>query len=495
MNARAKYVLASLLVLALSAPVALAQQTVPNAGAPGFAQQELDQMLAPIALYPDSLLSQILMASTYPLEVVEAARWVKANPGISGDQAVRAVEQFNWDPSVKSLVAFPQVLAMMDDRLNWTERLGDAFLGQQAQVMDTVQSLRQRAYAAGNLRSTDQLRVEPQGQIIAVEPADPQLIYVPYYDPNMVYGPWAWPAYPPVYWAPWPGYYVHPGFIGGFAWGPVITVSTGFFFGRCDWHNRHVAVVHNRYYNTVFINQQANIAPNAAIRNNTAPNTAIVRSAAPNAVTANNTAVTWQHDPVHRRAVPYPNVALRQQFGRAIPPAEPRREFRGHESLPDNRGVPGNRPDARSAPANRSEEPSRMQNRLGNSGGQRPNPTIAAGNVDPRLALRQLAVPIHPNVAVTPAASRGNFDRPPQVFGGTGEGRDVRGFNEPRRASLERPAPTNNGSAPRLAAVVSTPMTPRSVAAPPPGGSSRSGERRAAADGHPPTAHPGNLRR
>ena len=162
-------------------------------------------MLAPIALYPDSLLSQILMAATYPLEVVEAARWSRAHPGLKGDEAVRAADSYNWDPSVKSLVAFPQILDMMDDMLDWTQRLGDAFLDQESQVMDTVQNLRRRAYDAGNLRSTDQYRVDPQGPVIVIEAPNPLEYYVPYYDPFVIYGSWWWPTYPPVYWAPWPG--------------------------------------------------------------------------------------------------------------------------------------------------------------------------------------------------------------------------------------------------------------------------------------------------
>src|SRR5713101_7584232 len=216
---------------------------------PTFMQQELDQMLAPIALYPDALLSQSLMAATYPLEVVEAARWSRANPNLKGDRAVNAVAQTHWDPSVKSLVAFPQIIQMMDEKLDWTERLGDAFLSQQPQLMDTVQNLRQRAYAAGNLRSTDQIYVEPQGQTIVVAPANPEVIYVPYYDPMVVYGPWWWPAYPPVYWRPWPGYYVRPGITVGFFFGVGVLVSAHFFFGECDWHARHVNVVQvNNYY-------------------------------------------------------------------------------------------------------------------------------------------------------------------------------------------------------------------------------------------------------
>src|SRR5712691_1090300 len=208
-----------------------------------FTQQELDQMLAPIALYPDSLLSQILMASTYPLEVVEAARWSRANPNLKGDQAVQEVAQNTWDPSVKSLAAFPQVLAMMDQQLEWTARLGDVFVAQEPQVMETVQNLRQKAYAAGNLRSTQQASVVQQGDALAIEPASPEMVYVPYYDPRVVYGPWWWPAYPPVYWAPWPGYYAYPGYAVGFAWGVGITVGARFFFSACDWRQRRVTVV------------------------------------------------------------------------------------------------------------------------------------------------------------------------------------------------------------------------------------------------------------
>ena len=116
-------------------------------------------MLAPVALYPDGLLSQILMAASYPLEVVEAQRWSLANPSVTGSAAVQAVDQNNWDPSVKSLLAFPRILQTMSSKLDWTRRLGDAFLGQQQQVMDTIQSLRQKAYAAGNLVSNAQDRV------------------------------------------------------------------------------------------------------------------------------------------------------------------------------------------------------------------------------------------------------------------------------------------------------------------------------------------------
>src|SRR5258706_16239679 len=229
-----------LLVLLVSASVAFAQ-TPPAPRNAAATQQELDQMLAPIALYPDSLLSQIFMASTYPLEVVEAARWSRANPGFTGQQAVDAVGERDWDASVKSLAAFPQVLAMMDQHLEWTARLGDVFIAQEPQVMETGQSLRQKAYEAGNLRSTEQVTVYEQGEAYAIEPARPEVVYVPYYDPRVAYGSWWWPAYPPVYWAPWPGYYVYPGF--AFGWGTGVVVRSGFFFGGCDWRGGHLTLV------------------------------------------------------------------------------------------------------------------------------------------------------------------------------------------------------------------------------------------------------------
>jgi len=164
-----------------------------------FKQEELDQLLAPIALYPDSLVAQILMASTYPLEVVEAARWAKANQDLKGDSLTSALEKEDWDPSVKSLVNFPQVLGMMNEKLDWTQKLGDAFLAQQKDVMDTVQKLRQKAQAQGNLKSSEEQKVvvEKETKTIIIESANPQVVYVPTYNPTVVYGVWPYPAYPP----------------------------------------------------------------------------------------------------------------------------------------------------------------------------------------------------------------------------------------------------------------------------------------------------------
>ena len=293
-------------------PAAHAQDYSSPPAAPAFTLQELDQMLAPIALYPDALLAQILMASTYPLEVVEAARWSRVNSDLAGDQAVMAAARENWDPSVKSLVAFPQILAVMDERLNWTEDLGNAFLAQEPQVMDRIQNLRQQAYAAGNLRSAEQVRVAPQGQIIAVEPAHPQVLYVPYYDPMVVYGTWWWAASPPVYWAPWPGYYWRPR-SAGIVWGAGIRVVAGFFFGAFDWRHRHVNVINaNAYYYhpVVSANRQLTVTAAAAARN------------------ATTAQVVWQHNPAHRDGVLYRGTLPQQKFARTGAAADPRQDAR-----------------------------------------------------------------------------------------------------------------------------------------------------------------------
>ena len=229
-----KLVIALLAVLA-AAPAALAQERS------AYSQAELDQMLAPVALYPDALLSQVLMASTYPLDIVEAARWTRTYPGLQGDEAVSRVAGEDWDPSVKSLVAFPSLLQRMDGNLAWTRSLGAAFLEQEPHVMQTVQQLRRRAEAAGHLLPDERVRVVADGGTIVIEPADPQVVFVPCYDPWMVYGSWWWSAYPPVAWAPCPGYTAYRP---GFWWGVGIGVSTNFFFGGVDWHHRHVKVVH-----------------------------------------------------------------------------------------------------------------------------------------------------------------------------------------------------------------------------------------------------------
>src|SRR3990170_5995333 len=212
MKGAARRGLVGVLILLLASPPGILAQIPPPlpAGVPApptFRQEELDQLLAPIALSPDSLLAQILRAATSPLEVVLAARWVRAHPDVKGPQLEAAMQQQPWEPTVKSLTAFPEVLAMMDGNLDWTQRLGGAFLAQQPDVMAAIQMLRAKAYAAGYLQSTSQQIVIAEPQVIRIEPATPQIVYVPVYNPTVVYGPWWYPAYPPYYWYP-PGYMV-----------------------------------------------------------------------------------------------------------------------------------------------------------------------------------------------------------------------------------------------------------------------------------------------
>jgi hypothetical protein len=194
-----------------------------------FSQPELDALLAPIALYPDPVLSNVLDAAQYPDQVREAAAWTRDNPQLKGDEAMRALGPVQWPQSVKALAAFPDVLARMDESPQWLQDLGDAYRAHGPYVMDTVQQLRRRAQSNGNLQSNDQQRVYEDNGAVIVQPVYPQVVYVPYYDPFVVYGAWWWPAYRPVVFRPWPVFGVH--------------ISFGFFAARCDWHARQVVVV------------------------------------------------------------------------------------------------------------------------------------------------------------------------------------------------------------------------------------------------------------
>ena len=283
---------------------AVAQQppstSAPVAGSPAarsFTRQDLDRLLAPIALYPDPLLAQVLMASTYPLEIVEAARWVKANPKVGGKALEDAMARQAWDPAVKSLTALPQVLQQMNENLDWTQKLGDAFLGQQQDVMNTVQGLRARADAAGNLKSTPQqvVRTETQGSqtIYVVEPAKPEVVYVPTYNPTVVYGTWWYPTPP---YAVYPPAYVYPPGL-AFATGVVVGAA---IWGACSWGwgRSNVDVNVNRY--------------NSFNRTN---------------ISSSN----WNHNVDHRRGVAYrdQNVARQYNRGGDAQAARAREDFRG----------------------------------------------------------------------------------------------------------------------------------------------------------------------
>src|SRR5262252_3470038 len=288
-----------------------AAQQQPQPAAPQLGQAELERLVAPIALYPDDLVAQILSASTYPIEVVQASRWVSAHPNVHGNALQDAMQQEQWDASVKGLTAVPQVLAMMNDKLDWTQQLGEAFLAQPNDVSNAVQQLRAKAQANGNLKSSDRIRVRrvappeppppvpipvdvdsallpppPPPEYIVIEPVDPGVYYVPIYDPYVVYGPWVWPAYRPFYWYP-------PGYVVGAA---VIGFGVGFVVGSALW----------AHYNWGWHGGWAGGGP---VTINVVNYNRFNRT---NLVAGQN---HWQFDAAHRGTVGFQNAALRQQFG------------------------------------------------------------------------------------------------------------------------------------------------------------------------------------
>jgi len=248
--------------------------TPPSAIAPSLRAEQLDQLLAPVALYPDALLAQMLMAATYPLDIVKARRWFQdpRHATLSGEQLGAALEAETWDPSIKALVIFPQILMMMDANLDWTEALGDAFMAQQADVMDAIQRLRQQAAAAGTLWSNAQQRVTEEGQGIAIEPANAGYIYPPLYNPALVYGPWPSPEYPPLDIVP-PDYGVGFGLPFGISFGAgLVVVNKLWRWCSFDWGQRRIRL---------------NVQNSKALDH---------------PVGGSQSAI-WRHDPAHRRAV------------------------------------------------------------------------------------------------------------------------------------------------------------------------------------------------
>ncbi|UUY07863.1 DUF3300 domain-containing protein [Pseudomonas sp. J452] len=314
---------------AVAAPTAVpspAPAPVPVAAANAiFSPEQLDQMLAPLALYPDALLAQVLMAATYPGDVADAVAWSKANPDSSGDVAVRAVAQQPWDPSVQSLVAFPAALATLGQDPAWVQRVGDAFLADPNAVMDSVQRLRRQAQAAGNLESNEQQRVTTQPAApapapapasaestvivqqeavpptIIIEPAQPQVVYVPSYNSNEVYGTWAYPSSPPAYYPPPPGYYFGSALATGLAFGAGVAIIDS-LWGDCDWDNDDIDIDVDRY-NNINSNRQIN-----ANQNN------------------------WQHNSINRDGVPYRDNANREQYNRRLEGSAQRDAFRGRDT-------------------------------------------------------------------------------------------------------------------------------------------------------------------
>jgi hypothetical protein len=290
-----------------AAPTAAAPQA-PGApaekGAP--TQQELDQLLAPIALYPDNLIAQILMASTYPLEVVEAARWAEANKSLKDKALEDALAKQPWDPAVKALVSVPQVLKHMNDNLSWMQKLGDAVLDDEKAVLATVQSLRGKAQSSGTLKSTPEQSVKTETQdgktVYIIESAKPEVVYVPTYNPATVYGAWPYPAYPP--YSMYPPYYAYP-------YGGALAFTAGVFvgaaiWGNCNWGGNNVNINVNNY--------------NKANRTN---------------VSSGN----WNHNAEHRKGVAYNNPRTAEKFGRGSQGAQGRDQYRGRDGGGGDRGA------------------------------------------------------------------------------------------------------------------------------------------------------------
>jgi hypothetical protein len=309
--------------------------------------EELEQLVAPVALYPDSLLAQLLMASTYPLEVVEAARWSKENPKISGAELDAAMQKQNWDASVKSLAAFPDVLTMMNDKLDWTEKLGDAFLAQQKDVMDAVQRLRAKAKAQGNLSSGKEQRVSTTTgsggtDVIVIQPSSPEVVYVPTYNPTIVYGVWPYPSYPPYAWYP-------PGYAASNVLSFGLGVAAGAaMWGDFDWGHDEVNINVNNYQNYT---------------RNTIPDD------------WKNNGGRWKHDPDHRRGVPYDNHNVDKRFrgddqARDQARARAREEFRGHGGSGAGGLHPGGNPGRQPLIDGRGEHRTGERERMPRDGGR-----------------------------------------------------------------------------------------------------------------------------
>ena len=284
-----------------AAPTAQAQpasQTPPNAEL--LKPEQLEALVAPIALYPDELLANVLAASTYPLEVVQADRWLEARKTLKGDALRTEVVKQSWDDSVKALTSTADVISMMSDKLEWTKSLGDAVLAQQPDVMDAIQRLRTKAYDNKKLVTTKQQKVsvqtEENKQVVVIEQAEPDTIYVPYYDPATVYGSWPYTDYPPYYFG-------YPSYIGAGVIAAGLAFGTGWAIGRwgnywgggCNWGNRNLYVNH---YNKI-----------------------------------NNVGNNWQHNPAHRQGVRYNNTNVQQRFGNSNlkAGAADRMDFRGRD--------------------------------------------------------------------------------------------------------------------------------------------------------------------
>ncbi|MGO9228152.1 MAG: DUF3300 domain-containing protein [Bryobacteraceae bacterium] len=320
----------AIILLVFGLQVLPAQEPVAPPPDQALTPDQLQNLVAPIALYPDPLLGQVLAASTYPLEVVEAWQWLQKNPGLSGAVLTAAVQQENWDASVQALVMFPDVLRQLNADVNWTTNLGNVFLAQQQDVMDAVQALRQKAEQAGKLISTPQEQVSDDQGAIDINPVDPNVIYVPQYNPVWIWGPAIYYPYPGWYWPP------DSILVGGVGFGfyPPISMVAYFGYGWTGWGGwgwhpgwaTHVLIVNNSFLHRYSFNEGRGMELHGT--------------------------AAWVHDPAHRMGVPYANAALRTQYRANVrsnlaprTPAQYRNPGEPTERMGD-RAVPQNAPAA-----------------------------------------------------------------------------------------------------------------------------------------------------
>jgi len=281
----------SVTFLASGSPIVLAQEPQPQSSppaeeAPKIPNDQLDSLVAPIALYPDPLLAQTLAASTYPLEIIQLQQWMEKNKTLKGKALTVAVEKLNWDPSVQAMATFPDVVKLLGDSIAWTSDLGNAFLAQQSDVMDAVQRMRAKASGAGKLKTSQEQKVETkqvEGKtVVVIEQTNPQVVYVPSYDPVVVYGPPVYP-YPPVYYPTGRLLAFGAGVAIGAAWG------NGNWGWGCGWGNNNV----NINVNNNFVNNYNRTNVNNRIANNS----------------------NWQHNAQHRGGAPYSNKSIANKYG------------------------------------------------------------------------------------------------------------------------------------------------------------------------------------
>ena len=303
------------------APAPSAAHASTSAQSTKLPPDQLDSLVAPIALYPDPLLAQVLAASTYPLEIIQLQQWLEKNKNLKDKALADAVAKQPWDPSVQALAALPEAVNRLANDIGWTTDLGNAFLAQQTEVMDAVQRMRQKAQSKGNLKTTEQQKVETQviesKQVIVIEPANPQVVYVPTYDPVVIYGPPVYP-YPPIYYPP--AWYYPAGMAISFGFGVMMGAfwSGGWGWG-CGWGHNDVYINRNNNFNrNTNIDRGNRVNNDLPGRGTNRPGTGNRPGAGgtrPSTLPSGGDRASWQHNPEHRGGAPYKDRATADRFG------------------------------------------------------------------------------------------------------------------------------------------------------------------------------------